>query len=251
MGYFLQSYPYLIESLALLLLAVAMIASMRKQRAVLLAAGVLCVPHAAFAMLHVPAFWQPDVIFHFLISPEDVVWAFSVGVIACWLAITPFARRLTYDIQWPALVRRYLLIGVVGALGFAVGWQWLSAPRFVMWATLFPAAFVAPLVLFLRPHLWPIAICGAFGFMLFHVADIYAFTHLWTQTRAYYNPIAQLPFDILEVPGFEWLVPLVFGFSWPLAVGYMCDVGWRDGPVLNASPARQGGITSPISGSLR
>jgi hypothetical protein len=68
---------------------------------------------------------------------------------------------------------------------------------------------------------------GSISYTLYHGLDVFAFTHVWPETAAYWNRAAQLGPPILRIPAFELLWAFAFGFLWPLMIGYCCEISWR------------------------
>ena len=68
------------------------------------------------------------------------------------------------------------------------------------------------------------ALCGSAGYMLFHFLDVKAFFAIWPETKSYWTPGAQLPFEVLGVPAWEVIWAAAFGFAWPLVLAFALDL---------------------------
>lgn len=233
---YLMAHPYLVESLVLVVLAVAMLGCLPRLRGLLLAAGLMAVPCVLLSRYHIPHFWNPVCVAYCVACPEDVLWVFAAAVTACSLALAPFAGRLNVRLRRRLMWTRYA--GVLAGCGlFFAGSLWaLPRPDDIMYATVLAMGATGVGCAVLRRDLIPLGVVGSIAYTFYHGADVFAFTHIWPETAAYWKPAAQLPFSIGRVPGFELIWAMTFGFMWPLVMGYCGDLSWRQTP---ASPPLQ------------
>lgn len=77
----LVQYPYLVESSILLALALGFMCCLpRRLWPLALIGGGLAVPFSLLSVVHVPAFWNPEVIWSYHASPEDALWCAAAGL---------------------------------------------------------------------------------------------------------------------------------------------------------------------------
>jgi hypothetical protein len=224
---FLSTYPYFVESVALLLLAGVTLLLLPRHRSTLLASGLLCLPGAAISSLHVPAYWNPTFTAYWIAGPEDIIWVFSVGITVWFLAALPFARYIETTPLRRSIVPRSLLCYALAGILLAVARIVIPGDDNIMYATLAPMAALAAILAIVRRDFLPLAATGGIGYTLFHFLDVYAFSHIWPQTVTYWTPEAHLPLTIFRVPAMELIWACVFGSLWPLMVAFVCDVRWR------------------------
>lgn len=92
-------------------------------------------------------------------------------------------------------------------------------------ATLFAMLGCGALVVFwLQPSARRFVGVSALAYSLFHWLDVAAFFYFWPETRAYWNPAAQIPLSVFGVPAHEVLWALCFGLSWPAMMAFVADV---------------------------
>lgn len=220
----LTVYPYLVESLAILLVAGIGLLILHRQWKLVLLSGLFCIPNAVLSAIHVPWFWNPRVIANCFVIPEDLVWLFAAGMLA-WLAASfSFAARLTWRSRPWAMIARY--VGCLALESLFLGSALFVCPErvMVMYPTLAAMLLMAAVLACQRRDALPLALAGAFGYTLLHVLDLSAFLCIWPETAAYWNPAAQLPFSVFGIPTFEVIFAMAFGFLWPLVVAFVCDV---------------------------
>ena len=202
----------------------------------------MAVPSVFLSYYHIPHFWNPVSVAYYITCPEDVLWVFAASVTACFWAIAPFARRLKVRVRQQQLWTRYA--GFVAGSGvFIVGALWVfPQPRDIMYATVLAMGAVGIVFAVLRRDLLWLGVMGSVFYTLYHGVDVFAFTHIWPETVAYWNPSAQLPFSFGRIPAFELVWAMVFGFTWPLLMGYCCNLSWKS---VQPSPGQALSISKP------
>jgi hypothetical protein len=222
---FFSDYPYLWSSLGYLLTAMLFTAAWPQGRRLLLRVGLLHLPFALGAMLHVPAYWKPRVICTWLIAPEDLVFALAVSVECFFLAAWPVRRRLSWVPAPRQSWRRFGALTLGGlsipALCFALGM------REVMLITLIAYVAIAAVILLLRLELWPLAVNGLIGYTTLYLLQAGAVLRIWPQFTQQWTPSAQLPWVPWSIPGYELLWAAGFGLAWPLFAAYVLGVRLR------------------------
>jgi hypothetical protein len=216
-------YPYLWSSLAYLLTAALFAAAWPAGRRLLLAVGLLHLPFALGAVLHVPEYWNPRVIWTWLIAPEDLLFSLAVGVESFFLAAWPLRRRLS----WTPAPRRSLLrfCAMAGAgLSLLPLLYYACGLRDVMLITLTGYTAVAGAILLLRRELWPLGVNGMLGYAMLYLLQAGAVLHIWPRFTAQWTPGAQLPWAPWGIPGYELVWAAGFGLAWPLFAAYVLGV---------------------------
>lgn len=239
-------HPYLVESAVLLALAVGLPRLLpRSLRLLGAAGGLLAAPFAALSVVHVPGFWNPDALWRGPLRLEDMLWCAAAGIIAWVFALYPPRHRL----RWTANPRRVLFFGAgcaviaISAHG-AVLALWPS-PHSVMPATLMAMAVAAIVAAIVHRPSRSFAGCSAVAYAACHWLDVKAFFWCWPHTSDYWTPAAQLPFALADVPLYEVLWALVFGFAWPVMLACVFQVVIDD-KGLPKTQARGTGIV-PVS----
>jgi hypothetical protein len=219
-----HDFPYLVESLAILVLATVGLVVLPRHRAVILLGGILCTPNAALSLIHVPSFWNPVFFARYGIALDDVVWLLAAGMLTTFFAILPFSRRATANLKVGPIVKRYCVCALLEAVLLALALAACPDSNFVMYPTIGVMLVVSAILLWLRPAAWPFAVAGSLGYGVFHVLDVLLFLRLWPATAQYWNPAAQLPWTAFGAPGFEVVFAGAFGILWPLVLAYVCDL---------------------------
>lgn len=237
-----QEYPYLWSSLGYLLTAALFALAWPAGRRLLLAVGLLHLPFAFGAMLHVPAYWNPRVIGAWLIAPEDLLFSFAVGVECFFLGAWPVRRRLSWIPAPRRTLLRFCALTVIGSsiipvLYFALGLH------DVMAITLIGYILVAGVILLLRRELWPLGIYGLLGYMLLYLLQAAIVLHIWPHFTLQWTAGAQLGWSPLSIPGYELLWAAGFGLAWPLFAAYVLGLrlrqrNFRAAACAAVSPAR-------------
>ncbi len=224
---FFTEYHYLAASAVLLLLSVSTIFVLPRHRVSLLLSGLLSMPMALLSCQHIPWYWQPKLTARYITTVEDVLFTTSIGIICWFLAILPFSSRIEISPKTGQLIGRFSCCTLAGLLVIQFALILAGTLLAVMPATIIAMGVLAVALLAIRIDLLLLAVSGGVGYMLFHFVDMSATIAVWPEVRSYWNPAAQLPFDIFGFPAYEFIWALGFGFVWPLLVGYTCNARWR------------------------
>ena len=84
---FFSTYQYLSLALLMCLLAGGCLLLLPLQRRLLLLGGALCLPFALVSYDYIPEYWNPRLTFHYITSPEDMLFSFSSGVTAMFCVL--------------------------------------------------------------------------------------------------------------------------------------------------------------------
>jgi len=220
-----HEFPYLTQSSAMFLLAVSLGLWFRRQAALFTLCAALALANMPLISLHEPAFWRPKLIFNWRgFSPEGALWLVATAVTTWIMAAWWWADRLTWDLRWKPLARRlFVVLAITAATGAACLRIW-PAPADIMLANLVAVGTSGVVLSLLAPQGLRFAVFGASGYLVYHTLDTAVFTGLWPSTRAYWNPAAQLSWQLGSVPGYEVVFAMVFGAVWPLTIAYLADL---------------------------
>ena len=220
-----HEFPYLTQSSAMFLLAVSLGLWFRRQAALFTLCAALALANMPLISLHEPAFWRPKLIFNWRgFSPEGALWLVATAVTTWIMAAWWWADRLTWDLRWKPLARRlFVVLAITAATGAACLRIW-PAPADIMLANLVAVGTSGVVLSLLAPQGLRFAVFGASGYLVYHTLDTAMFTGLWPSTRAYWNPAAQLSWQLGSVPGYEVVFAMVFGAVWPLTIAYLADL---------------------------
>jgi hypothetical protein len=236
---FLQTYPYLFFSLMLFCAALTCLVLVDNHRKPTLLCGVLAAPAAVLEIFFVPDYWHPVRLSTFIIGVEDILFSFSVGIIACTLAYAPFRGSYSWTINLPSMMRRYALVFLPFLAGLLVLRQ-MGIP--VMAAALFGMLGIALLLKKPMKDIWPASAVGAISFSLVYFILIKAGFTLWPHWLQQWNIQNLTGYHGFGVPLEELAWAFLYGAVHPCAMGYI--LGFKlhsDSPA--AVPAR--GIFSP------
>jgi len=223
-------HVYLYISLLMLLLAAALLVFTKRLRRLLLITGLLASPFALISFLFIPAYWDPPVLFHVITSPEDLLFSFSAGVIACWLPYLLFAGGFEVHVIWRRVLLRYLGYSLLGLVIMFILLAVLDATR-IMHSTLTGMLAVTMLLLWIRHELFLVSLIGATSFLCFYGCLLAFVKMIAPGFFEYWTPSAQLPFTILDVPAFEWIWSFFYGVWWPTLMAHAFDLQIRPSPV--------------------
>ena len=211
----LASYPYLGMCLIMLLLAVSAVMTARRNARLLLYSGLLCIPYGLFSFEYIPDYWNPRLTYHFIASPEDLLFSFCGGVLATRMLL--FFQYGTYRISTERVLiwRRYLLYSAIGiAIGYGVRFGLPGTE--VMVSTLVGVVVVGLILSFKRRRFVAAAFCTSLAFMLVYGLLIRLSFLLWPRFSMAWEKAEFHSGWLLGVPLFELLWALGFGFVWPL-----------------------------------
>jgi hypothetical protein len=217
-------YPYLLGSLSLLLIALLLFTLLPRHRAVLAHAFVFSIPSGLLSYLFVPAYWNPRFTFHYLSSPEDLLFSASTGTIACAFAFVPFGARWTMRLDVRKAFRRISVTLITMLLTIEILLHSIFDATDVMWVVLPTMVLVGSYVLARHRELWKISVVSATGFLLFYGVWLVSLKlTIWPHLLEAWNPAAQLPFLILGLPAFELVWAFTFGAVWPIFFVWCCE----------------------------
>ena len=217
-----ENHPYLFSELpgfATAMIAVRLTRNRDFTRAALFS-GLVCVP----AALEGPTFsgyWHPNRLGGMAIGIEDLLFAFSTGVIAWMLAAGwGLDRCATGGRSFSACARRMLPLGiqVLADLGL-----WMAGVD-RMSASLITSLGLLLVLLAWRPELWRLSACGMATFLIQYLLQLKLVFQIWPGFLDSWNrgePWGRL---FLGMPLGEIAWAAVFGATWPVGVAIVMDV---------------------------
>lgn len=220
---FSRTHPYLDCSLAMLGLLVALLFCSRPaQRRHALWSAVLATPFAFLEHFAIPMYWNPRRTAVWMgVSPEDFLFAFTIGGISWLLATFLWRDRLAHRAEPRNLLQRYTLVSAVG-LPLSLGTLLLEVKP--MSYTLVPILVAGSVFLILRPALWRFAVPGMAGYAAVHAALLKvsfavtpSFVESWNATNLWGPTVWGVPLD-------EIIWASAFGAVWPVFAAYVFDV---------------------------
>jgi hypothetical protein len=238
-----KAYPYFAESLVLLAAALLFVRLRpRGTRLLGLCGGIVAAPFALLAAVHFPGFWEPVLIFGGRIGIEDFLWCGAAGTTVWCFALLAITHLPEWHCDWRAMVGR---AAIVGGLGAVLHWPELAlvpSPAGRMPATLVSMTGVAAVLVWFgtRIALRQIAL-PACAYAIYHWIDVWCFFRFWPESRAYWNPDAQLPFAIAGVPAYEVFWAVLFGATWPIIMTFVTSLRVSDCNLDEAGPDEAGG----------
>lgn len=219
----IATYTYLSASLLLMgVFAIAYALKPEHRRVGLLSAS-LSAPYSLFAVVFVPAYWEPTQVFRFLVGPEDLLFSFATGG-TVWILLAGSYYAIPDRLWGRACGARYALVTAL----FLAGWTvvgLLGLP--IMWAALVAGV-----------GLWCFLVCRDMAALAVSLKSAAAFTigyTLFVATVLYFSPASALSWTagglvgitILGVPLEETLWAVEFGAVWPLLIAYILDIAPR------------------------
>lgn len=217
---------YLVYSLCMLLVAALMFMALRHDHwRSFLAGAIIITPAATFSHYCIPAYWDPELTFHYIVSPEDMIWSLASATITWALAITLFRKRLTPPHALRrTLLRMFIAYMIAGPAYHLLNWLFFGDPEQVMTVMVIHMLATGIGIAIYRRSLLPLAIAGSIGGLIFHILDMLVLFALAPEFREAWNPRAKLTYDILGLPAWEIVWAAAFGFTWPLFLCLMTGI---------------------------
>ena len=119
---FLETQPYLVMSLLLLLLCAAGLVVFRKQRRSIVLASLLSMPFCIYETVFIPEYWSPAQLGGRLIGLADVLFSFSTGGIAWICATFCIQEDLLFSWNHRLFLRRFFGGAILGVMVSLMLW---------------------------------------------------------------------------------------------------------------------------------
>jgi len=220
---------YLVYSLCMLLVGGLMFMALRRDHwRSFLAGAIIITPAATFSHYWIPAYWDPELTFHYIVSPEDMIWSLASATITWALAITLFRKRLTppHPLR-RTLLRMFIAYMIAGPAFHLLNWLFFGDPDQVMAVMMIHMLATGIGIAIFRRSLLPLAIAGSVGGLIFHTLDMMTLFAIAPEFRDSWTPRGQLTYDFLGVPTWEIVWGAGFGFTWPLFLCLLTGIRLR------------------------
>ena len=212
----------------------AFMACPRKQRKPMIISGLLSIPFSLSSFVFDPEYWHPLRVIDFPFSPEDILFSFTTGGLAWFLAVSLVRADIILNIRVRIILKRYMLTILHGSIVYAV---FRLAGIGVMSAALIGIASILVHTLWLRRDLWSIPGVGMISFTVVYAVFIKvgllafpAFHQQWNVSTIWGTLLWGIPLGELA-----WAV--MFGSTWSLITAYLFDAR-----IGNSSKARAFGL---------
>lgn len=207
-------------SVGLFLVALLGLSLFPGHRKLMLIAGILAVPLGALEVFFIPEYWQPRRVTTLLFGPEDALFSFATGLLACLLAYRFLGVRLRWRIDPVQLLGRYALLAGV-FLGILVVLRWLDLR--MMTAALVSMLCAGALLLAARKDLRRVPLFGGLGFATLYFLLLRGAYWIWPHFSSEWSPNLW-GLDVMSVPLEELFWALLYGGIYPCAVVYLLSV---------------------------
>lgn len=212
-------HSYLSTSLVLMALCLAGLWLAPRHRKAALTSAMASAPTAVYALLFVPAYWNPVEVISLPVAVEDLLFSFANGGLV-WLLVAAASPPMTQTIDGAAVVRRWL--GMT-ALFLPLLLVLSRAGLPVMQAGLLAAAAVCGFLLRRRPAHWRLAARGAVTFGALYAAVLWATFRIWPDALSQWNLTALSGVRLAGAPVEEFIWAVAFGGGWSVFMGYALD----------------------------
>lgn len=241
---FLQTFPYFFFSLILFVVALICLATCTRYRKPIILCGLLAAPAGFLEIFFVPNYWNPVRLFDFFVGVEDFIFSFSVGIIACTLAFSPYWRRFSWDIHPSTILKRFAFVYPLFVASLAIlQYSGLN----VMAAALLSMLGVALVLNNSMKELWPVSAVGALGFSLFYFILMKAGFALWPHWLQQWSFGNLSGYHGLGVPLEEIAWAFLYGAIHPCAIGYILDFKIKSGGPAVARSGKSYGLLGPAA----
>ena len=221
--FFAETYPYLAGCLFAILLFMVCILLAKEQRRPMLLSALLFTPFALTAIILVPSYWRPKLLWDLIVGVEDVIFCFVNGGIVWFVSAHFIKDRLMLPGKFRPLMKRYMKYSLFGSITFSA--LFLAGFGF-LWSTLGSIYTLGFMLLYTRRRLWPLALCGTGTSLALYSLILKLMFYSWPHFIQQWN-LPSLSGFIFGLPVEELLWALGFGFTWPLFMAHVFDVQIR------------------------
>jgi hypothetical protein len=217
---FLETQPYLVMSLLLLLICAVGLATFRIQRRPIVLAGLLSMPFCIYEIVFIPEYWSPVQLGGRLIGLADFLFSFSTGGIAWMCATFCLKENVRFSCRPRLFFKRFFGGSMLGVMLSLILW-FLGFKIMIAVLLSMLIGFIVLSWRFRRLH--NISLIGALGFAFSYFAVI-KLMFLFSSTFPYYwNHNNLSGYGLWGVPLEEVLWALGFGAIWPRFIAYVFD----------------------------
>jgi len=230
------SCSYLVWSLVLLGSCFGGFYFFPRERKKIFISAILSLPAACTAVLFVPAYWKPLRITSLSVGIEDLTFSFATGGIVWIIVSFTEGKNLAYNIAFPTVIKRYLILVVLGMSLMLVLY------RSTNWGVMSEALIgitITGLILLAKYRFkyWRMAAAGSILFTLYYLLIAALILNFFPHMHSYWNKEILLGISVFNVPLEEIAWAFAFGAVWPLAMTYVFDLELSDKNRKKASSA--------------
>ena len=218
MNSILVGYPFLIISIALILVFSLAWLACPAMRPMIWRSALLSAPFGLTSVVFVPEYWQPVRVAEFICGPEDIIFSLANGGIV-WAAAMWFKRNQKWQwISWEQALKRYFVV-------VAVCWTF-SSSLWLLGLAVMPAVLIsiyglAGYVLWQYPRLLVPALRAGLIFGLLYSLILTGGMAMWPHFLDQWNLTVRSGIKVGLVPVEELVWAAGFGISWPLFMTYV------------------------------
>ena len=215
-------YPYMVMTLLFsMLFAAAFIISPVKQRRPMLISALLATPCCFASIFFVPGYWDPVRIVTFIVGPEDLLFSFTTGGLAWFLATWPMRNYMECELRSRLIIRRYLICVFLGSTVNAV---FLVFGFGVMISAIFGVLLVGTALLLWQKDLWPLQPIGLISFaVLYFIVIKWVFT-VFPEFSLQWSAENLWGLTVWGIPLEEIAWAAACGAFWPFIAAYLFNV---------------------------
>jgi len=210
---------YLFTTLFLTALCLVGVWLIPRHRKTALLSAVLAIPGAAYALVFVPAYWNPVLILPLAIGVEDVLFVFASGGLV-WLLVAVWTPGILLSIDAATVAKRWLAVTAAFTLLLVIIAR-AGVP--VMHAGVAGAAVILGTILWRRPAYWLLAVRGTIAFTILYGAVVFGSLHMWPGTLSQWNTRALSGIVFLGAPVEEMVWALTYGAVYPVVMAFFLD----------------------------
>lgn len=223
MGTLASTYSYFVLSFCLLILAfLALALCPRPLRTAVLLSGLFSIPSAFASLGFVPSYWNPIRVAELWIGPEDVMFSFSTGIIAFFMALWPIRKRVRVIFQIKSILFRLIVCYICGhLLNIFLLRVFHIEPMQVALLTISAIGFGLAI---LKKELIIVSVYGVVSFTLFYTLYVKVGFLMFPEFLNQWNIPALCGISPLGVPLEEIAWAIACGAVWPLITGYILNL---------------------------
>ncbi|MCX7020074.1 MAG: lycopene cyclase domain-containing protein [Candidatus Sumerlaeota bacterium] len=229
----LSVYPYLGLCAGMALVYAFVLLLFRKMWKISLLSGLLATPFALTSWGCVPEYWNPHRLINIMRTGiEDVIISFVLGALAALMGFSLFRRRIVFRNSMGAAIIRYLSISVVGV---AIG-----MPFYFLGVRPSTTGFISTscalvLLLYLRPDLWPCALCAGMGYCMVYIPVLSAAYYFWPHFALQWNHANLWGEWFGHIPIDEFIWALTTAAASCSFMAYVLGLEWQEAGAIRVS----------------
>ncbi len=216
----LESQPYLVNSLILLLICAVGVVMLQSHRRLIILSSLLSIPFCFYEFVFIPEYWTPHQ-GNQLLGLADFVFSFATGGITWILVLFSLKQEVTYSWKPRLFCRRYLGGSISGVI-FSLCLWYMGLNIMIAVVLIIIAGLI---VLALRfPRLQKLSLYGALSFGIFYFVILKLMFLSSSVFPLHWNHNNLSGLFLWGVPLEEILWALGFGSIWLRFMAYVFDV---------------------------